>query len=450
MAPILVPVSKLDFDLHNPRYPSQEGQRVAWEKILFSMPEKSLRLAQHICLHGQNPIDIIAVIPSGTRYIVLEGNRRASVLRALNKPMMLEDAPATPTLPTFAKQMRKLAKDTPASRIKQVYVVIFESRDDAEPWIQLKHTGENDGAGTVPWDSTQAARFRNESDVGLQLLDYGKASGWFTDDQLTVNGPFPISTLNRLLGDPAVRALMGVESTKGQLISNVESAELAKTVKQIVNDLTVGGWNVSKLKNKADRQNYISQFPDISKPALPALPTNWLVDSDVASSKPAQPAARPRVQSQAKIRKTLIPRQFVITTSDTSPRLEKIYLELKKLTVEANKNAVAVLLRTFIELSLDDLIARSDVTVTKAKYQATLAEKAKSAAAHFKQLGQLDKNQEAIVKRLVGDGVDPQSQAASITTLHSFVHSRHASPVASELLDIWDNIAPFVKLIAHV
>src|SRR3546814_16368542 len=70
------------------------------------------------------------------------------------------------------------------SAINKVGAVQFESREDADIWIPLKHTGENEGAGTVPWDGTQRARFR-KGDAGLNLLDFGKANNWFTEEDLT-------------------------------------------------------------------------------------------------------------------------------------------------------------------------------------------------------------------------------------------------------------------------
>ena len=136
-----------------------------------------------------------------------------------------------------------------------------------------------------------------------------------------------------------------------------------------------------------------------------------------------------------------------------SAYITKRVLTLKQLSVEKHENAVAVLLRTYIELSLDDFIARENVIVVKKNVkapQASLADKAVSVASDLKKQGKLDKTQEAIVNRLTGSGGDPKAESASITTLHSFVHSRLASPIGSELKTIWDNISSFMHLITHV
>lgn len=448
---LTVPVSKLDFDLHNPRYPVQSSDREALEKILLSSMPKSVRLAEHIVRYGQNPTDLIAVIQDGSRFTVLEGNRRTSVLKVLAKPLLLDSLPAGTGVPTFIKRMKALAAK--AIDVNKVTVVLFPSREAADVWINLKHTGPNDGAGTVPWDSTAKSRYSNKGDIGLALLDFGKANNWFTDDDLknSTGGPFPLSTLNRLLGDPSVRNALGLDLLEGSLVSNVPVGELAKGVRQVVADLSTATWNVTRLKLKGDRKKYLEQFPTKSLPEQTSVVSPpWQVDVETALPEPQRPAP-PKPKPKSAARKTLIPKDFVIATSPDSPRLNRILTELKKLEVDKQENAVAVLFRTYIELSLDDYIARTKIKVQMSRPpQASLAEKAKSAAAHLKSLTLLDKNQAANVDRLVGIDSNPKAEPGSITTLHSFVHSRHSNPIPSELKIAWDNIAPFMRLIGHI
>jgi len=449
---ITIPVSKLDFDLQNPRYPVQASQRDALEKILLSKLTKSVNLAEHIVQFGQNPIDLIAVVQDGTRFVVLEGNRRASVLKVLAKPLLLTSMPEGVGIPAFCKRMKALSGKVDSAAVKTVIVVLFASREEAKVWISLKHTGENDGAGTVPWEPSAKARFSDNGDLGLMLLDFGKFRGWFSDDDLSPNGAqFPLSTLNRLLSDPGVRGAIGLDLLNGVLLSKVTVDELSKGVKHVVNDLASGTWNVTKLKSKSDRAAYIKQFPKASLPLVVNDAEAWQVDVDSVPIplKEAPPPPKPKPKNVA--RKALIPKEFVVTTSTASPRLNRIYQELRKLEVDKHENAVAVLFRTYIELTLDDYLARTGLKVAMSRPpQATLAEKAKGAASHLKSQSLLDKNQAANVDRLVGVNSDPKAESGSITTLHSFVHSRHSNPIPSELKLAWDNIADFMRLIAHV
>lgn len=448
-----VPVSKLDFDLQNPRHPVQKSDREAMEKILISGMPKSIKLAEHIVANGQNPMDLIAVIQNGTRFTVLEGNRRTAVLKVLNKPILLDAMPAGTGVPAFSKRMRALASKAKLGAVKNVSVIVFPSRKAADVWINLKHTGENDGAGTVPWDSIAKSRYSNNGDLALSLLDFGKAKGWFDDESLKSpkGAPFPLSTLNRLVGDPHFRSAIGLDLINGVLVSTVGIEELARVAKHVVSDLATGTWNVTKLKLKGDRQKYLDQLPEGTLPQDKDVTPAWQVDVDAAPEEEPPPAPTPKPRPLSGSRKTLIPKDFIITTSLESPRLAKIYSELRKLEVEKHENAVAVLFRTYIELTLDDYIARTKLKVSMSRPpQASLGEKAKGAAAFLKAAGLLDKNQEANVDRLVGVNSNPKAEPGSITTLHSFVHSRHSNPIPSELKIAWDNIAPFMKLVGHV
>ena len=278
-------------------------------------------------------------------------------------------------------------------------------------------------------------------------------NGWFSEEDLTEKGSFPISTLNRLLADPAIRNALGMELSEGKLNATVPIAELGKGVAHIVSDLATGTWNVSKLKNKVDRKHYLDQIPQSSLPTSARSTHPWPIDLDSSPAVATAPIVQPRTRARLLTRRALIPKHFLVKTSISSPRLNKIYDELKSLSVENSPNAVAVLLRTFIELSLDDFIDREKVTVVKKNVramQASLADKAVSTAAHLKSAGRLDKGQEAIVSRLAGTGFDPMAETTSITTLHAFVHNRKVAPLGSELLTIWENIAEFMKLITHV
>lgn len=451
---ISVPASKLDFDLQNPRFPVQTSQREALEKTLLTNMSKSFKLAEHLVAHGQNPSDPLLVHQDGMRFTVLEGNRRTAVLKVLNKPILLESMPDGPGVPAFCKKMKTLAERAANAELNKIAIVVLPSRQAADVWINLKHTGENDGAGTVQWDGNARARYRSKGDIGLELLDFGKARNWFTDDDL--RGPsgasFPLTTLNRLLGDPQVREALGLTLSNNILLSLVPPDELEKGVKQVVSDLASGDWNVTRLKVKGDRKKYIDQLPASARPDLTRTVGPWQVDVDTVT-----PAAPPKVEEKEpkprpkpSTRKALVPKDFVVHTNPACPRLAKILVELKKLEVEHHENAVAVLLRTFIELSLDDYIDRTGLTVQKSGKQAALAEKAKSAAADFKNKGLVDKHMEGNINRLVGHNSDPKAEAGSITTLHSFIHSRLSSPIASELKTVWDNIAPFMRLVTHV
>jgi hypothetical protein len=444
MPVINVNVDKLDLDLDNPRYEQQGSQREALEMMLTSEPKKTQALAQHIIDNGLNPTDLITVIPgTGDRFIVVEGNRRSAVLRALRKPALLDSLPQTSALSGMVKKMRVLAVQAKELDLVNIDVALFDSREEANVWIALKHTGENGGAGTVPWDGLQTARFR-KGDAATSLLEYGKQQGWFTEQDINGNRAFPVSTLARLIGDPDVRAVLGLELRHGQLSSTVPPAELAKGVKRVVGDLLGDHWTVTKLKSKKDREGYVAQLPASARPNLKKSGESWPVGHDANQSKPANAAGPAKVTSKptSRLRTTLIPPSFI--ASINSPRINDIYRDLKRISVHTHPNACAVLLRVLIELSVDELIESKAVTVeTQAPKRSnpSLADKINASVQWMRDNRMLTKQAAEGVKKhgAADDSAAANSPTASVTTLHAFMHNRYASPIPTELNAMWSN-----------
>jgi hypothetical protein len=443
MPVIKVNIDKLDLDLDNPRYEQQGSQREALEMMLTSEPKKTQVLAQHIIDNGLNPTDLITVIPGvGDRFIAVEGNRRSAVLRALRKPALLDSLPQTSALTSMIKKMRVLAVIAKDLDLFNIDVAYFESREEATVWIALKHTGENSGAGTVGWDGIQSARFR-KGDAATCLLEFGKQQDWFSEQDLNGNRAFPVSTLARLIGDPDVRAVLGLELSQGQLSSTIPVNELAKGVKRVVSDLLGTHWTVTKLKGKKDREAYIAQLPASALPNLKKAREAWSIGSDGNQSKPAIASSAATLASKpaSRLRTTLIPPSFI--ASIKSPRINDIYRDLKRINVHTHPNACAVLLRVFVELSVDELIeskaVRVEIQDSKRK-SPTLAEKINSCVSWMRDNRLLGKQAAEGIKKHGGDeSADSAGPSASVTTLHAFMHNRYASPLATELNAMWGN-----------
>lgn len=83
-------ISKLLLDVDNPRFPtSAENQRDAIAKMLDLQYERIYRLAKDIALRGLDPSENILTYPSEDEpgfYVVAEGNRRVTALKLLLSP----------------------------------------------------------------------------------------------------------------------------------------------------------------------------------------------------------------------------------------------------------------------------------------------------------------------------------------------------------------------------
>ncbi len=178
--------ANLLIDVENPRLPQPNvGQRDAQRAIAHDQERKLVALAKDIVQNGLNPSELPIVMPLNDdlkRYVVLEGNRRLIALKALENPEWLVGAVG----PVVVAAMRKLSSDYQEAPVESIQCLTVKTREEAQHWIELRHTGENEGAGIVRWGSDEAARFRSRT-VGLeahsQALNFLEGRGDLTPEE---------------------------------------------------------------------------------------------------------------------------------------------------------------------------------------------------------------------------------------------------------------------------
>ena len=192
------------------------------------------------------------------RYTVLEGNRRLVAIRALENPDSFHEAINTGTL----NVLRKISHEYQKSPIDSISCLVVKSRENAQHWISLRHTGENDGAGIVKWGGDETARFRARSGsnrgLHLQALDFLESQGQLSPEE---RHKVPSTSLNRLLGTPGVREKLGIDVQKGELLAVSSNAKVAKALKFVTDDLASGNTKVADIYTKKQRIKYACNLP---------------------------------------------------------------------------------------------------------------------------------------------------------------------------------------------
>ncbi len=75
--------------------------------------------------------------------VVLEGNRRVAAIKILENPELLDGAIKSALL----VELRRLSRQYQDNPIEELSCVILKDMNEAAHWIELRHTGENEGAG---------------------------------------------------------------------------------------------------------------------------------------------------------------------------------------------------------------------------------------------------------------------------------------------------------------
>jgi hypothetical protein len=420
--------SNLLVDPENPRLsePSQ-GQREVLRLMATHQQRKLLVLAKDLVENGLNPSDLPIVMPAGddlNRHIVLEGNRRLVALKALENPDALVGAIDGPVI----TELRELSREYQRAPIDYVRCVVVKDRADAEHWITLRHTGENEGAGTVRWGADESARFRARSggvEIHTQALDFLENNGHLTPAE---RSKVPVTSLKRLLGTPEVRAKLGLGLQDGKLQVLADEAAVSKALKYVVNELISGTKKTKNIYHKEQRIDYAESLPA----TIIVTQTKKARDIDsVRLSKAKAPRKQPKVV-QVRPRDHLIPRDCVLSISQA--RLQAIEGELRALSLENYANAVSVLLRVFIELSIDEYLDSHSLTCTATD---KLRNKAEAVVADLLSRKKLTSQQARPVRRAMQKG---SFLAPSIDLMHDYIHNQNVFPAPADLRANWDSL----------
>lgn len=443
----LIKISNLKINSENPRFESVDNQREAINSVIENQKEKLIRLGDDIIEYGLNPTDLIIVTPDlndKNTYIVLEGNRRVTTLKILNNPSLVSATSMNGLLNRF----KKLSDKFNESPIFNAQCVVFENEMEAMKWIKLKHTGENDGVGTVTWDAQQKARFEEKingkSSYALQIIEHLKNDIGFDEKLKSELSKMPSSNLQRLLSDPNVRKTIGLEIKNGKVFTSYSADEIRKPLTRIVRDLTNSDFTVKHIYYKEDRDKYIETFEKLDIPVKDINIGEWEIDGKnfkkstnlnnaVINSNPVEKKAINIPLSTS--RRTLIPSNCIFKIKIN--RVNKIYRELKTINVDEFENAVSVLFRVFIELSVDSFVESKNLTCTS---NDSLALKVGKVVEYLKANTNITSQQLSPVNTSLSN----KNSYLSMVTFNQYVHNKHAIPSPKELKISWEGLEPFL------
>lgn len=435
---LMVPVASLLIDELNPRLAQPStGQSEAIRALAEVQGRKLQGIAKDIVDHGLNPSDLMIVVPFGgddSQYVVLDGNRRLTALRALENPELL-DGVATPGVQSAIRKLSETYRNSP---IHELQCVVFDERDDANHWIELGNTGERGGAGPVQWGSDETDRFRTRTggqpNLATQVLDFLEQRGNITPEQRRETAP---TTLTRILGSPDIRPKLGLDHASQYLYAVGALDDVANALTHVVTEIGEGRLGVTDVYTKQQRLEFANSFPAhlvVGRTSAPGKGTALRPDS--APSGGGQPrASRP----QERPRNRLIPETCSLNVTDA--RTHDIERELRLLNLDRMPNAIAVLFRVFIELSVDSYLQREGIAFSD---RTNLHEKLNTVADDLTKRQRLNRAQAAPVRRAAARN---SFLGPSVTMMHQWVHNQHLSPTAAELRSHWNDLQPFLSAV---
>jgi hypothetical protein len=459
-------ITNLLLNPNNPRFDPVEHQVDAINSMILDQQDKLIVLAKHIISHGLNPTDLILVKPHNKQWIVCEGNRRVTALKLLNEPSLI-----SPEHTRLRKGFQHLSKTVEKGLFESIRCVILQNEDEINEWVRLKHTGQNEGSGTVGWDGQQTSRFRaiveRKPDMKLEFLDRLRNMDDLPQDLKEKLGDIKKTNFDRLMGDPDFRKMLGIDTVDNTFILK---DGINHFLIMVLSDLVHEVISVGTIYHKKDRLKYMESLRQRITQETPVHlgehmqkaertagnehpESNWSRhisdstfenDSDDEDTKdegrqPGSQYSSKRAASYPSKRKALIPPIHKLTI--THARILKIFNELKSIPVDNYPNAVAVLFRVFIELSMDCFISRNSVADSKINVDSKLSAKINAVADYFEANKILTKNELRAIRQMTAS----KNQTQSIKTFHSYVHNKDVTPSSYDLKSAWDDIWPFIE-----
>lgn len=451
-----IKIQNLMLDLENYRVGYQDGQPQAIRAIIEEQGDKLKVLARDIITNGLSPIELFLVMPfqnSKKQYVVIEGNRRITAIKLVLNPDLAKGT-------VLENPFKQMSADQANFIPKEIECFVVPNKKMGLHWIQRRHDRGLKGAGVEDWSSI--ARDRADADLGKptpakNVREFVLANAQLSDDlrKKIYGSKFNNTNLTRLLGTAHVRKTLGLENDDHALISNTKPEWLLKILTDMVvviasEEFDGKPFSEASIDKKDQRIEFIEKlaqkYPQPSKQVSP-----WTINAaqKVHQPKSAQSPSSAkdiRTTPSSNIRKTLIPKTCKIKLPDG--KCNDIYHELRKLHVDSVPNAVAVLLRVFMEFSLDVYINARSVSLSTDKngrVKNFLVNKLEAVKNFMIQNHVMTEKELKCVQMAIAN----KDSLFSIETLHAYVHNPSINPKANELKLTWNDFQNFIEKLWH-
>ena len=469
-------VTNILLDFLNPRIPPSDevlDQRALIADLVYH--DKIDELARNIANNGFFPIESLIVTKKNNKTIVIEGNRRLAALKLLINP----DVAPEDQIPKF----RAISNRIDINTIKKVRVIVTPSREAAAPIIMSKHTKPQ----VASWKPIMKAAFYNRLlQSGISIEDLALEYNVSTTDIITslrlynmykiacsldlpeevskiVRNPreFNATTLQRFYVHKIGLDFLGIEFDDGiNIKGKIDINEFTKGFKKIISDIATEEIISRSLDRTKDIQEYIESFSKDEKPDLTKkgkFTTDTLLNIDNENKKASIKSTGRKTTKKTKPKpKGLIPKS--VSCDVNNQRIQNIYDELRTLPVAKYPNAVSVLFRSLLEMSLSHYLSITgelSILINEEKekrtkkgqkfrkdWHPTLSEMLK----HLLKPGcKIIKNPNII--KVINKFLSEKNELLSHDSLNYFVHNQFYSPNEESLRRFWNQLEGLFQII---
>jgi hypothetical protein len=423
-----ISIDDLAINRANDRHGELENETaaIAW---LFNNFEAHMRnLAKDIVVQGE-VFEPPLVFPEHNKFTVFDGNRRVTCLKLLDRPRR---APTTELQSFFAEQRAKWSGDFP----KVIACQVETDRDRIDDILYRRHTGTQAGVGQTTWDDRMKSNFVNRTGMGGGVKVADEIEKRLSAAGMLPRKKIPRSNLNRLLSGEAFRNRVGISIKNGKFEYTHDEAMALRALRRIADDFANQYKVLGDIWDVDGKRAYLDELE--SEGMLPNA-SHALRNKQPAEQSAQKPIVRVSRAARPQRRTTLIPNvDYAVAWAGRIQRHRMIWEELQfHLNLVDAPNAIAVLFRVLLELSVENYIDQTKLT-TVSQYD-TLARRVTKVAEDLLKHGKINQKYFELLQKI------PQHDALlSADTLNRYVHSPNFAPSPDHLTALWDWLSALI------
>lgn len=375
----------------------------------------------------------------------MEGNRRLTVINLMFDPELAKDT-------ILYRAFTQLNKNHVETIPKMLNCVVMD-KSNALIWINRKHSNRLKGAGTEHWSSIAKARADVAQGISRPDLDVLKfvLTNPSIDQSLKnklTKSKFKLTTLGRFIGSKEFQETIGLVIENGNILSNCDNGWLQGLLTDIVTTIATGEragekFTERNIDNEKDLKIFVNKIV-ADHPEKRESDRKWIVtgNSKVVFDSHKQPKT-PSIKTtpSTENRRNLVPKKFTLNLPDG--KINNIFKELKKLDVSDFRNAVSILFRVFLELSVDHFLKSQNSFRESDNEKPRLSKKLEIAIDLLEKNGTVTKKDARLMKTQFTANDSP----LATHMLHAYVHSTWMNATPDILKSTWDNAQLMIELI---
>jgi hypothetical protein len=434
----------------NARFPNEYFTKSETELIdYFLSSEKSYKikkLAEAIVKDFDLPqLEKLIVYDYDNNLIVLEGNRRLTVYKLLINPELTTNA-----------SLRKYFKDlSSAVSIDENYTIECLVTDDQEQGIRYVDRKHLNGNYEVGWGDAERAHHNARKGIAkkqellkIEIAKIVRDLDIPEEMKEQILGKGYVTTFFRAVINQSAWDIFGYQLDEDGNLS-VSDKDFEDKLKIIIfNVLKKEDFNGERLDSRSlnkteQKENYLRSLKkDDSKKVDNEIRKS--TNEDLFGKETTQITSKSiRGFSKSFSRDHLIPKSCIFKIPEV--KINNIYRELRDdLILDDSKkavpNAVGVLFRVFLEISIDYFLEKEGIT---SKKDATLSSKITKASDIMDSKNIAKSQQLSNIRKVATD----KNNLLSINYFHEYVHSYRSQPSSNDLKLKWDNLQEFFELL---